>query len=104
MFVAEVIMQEYGQEADEWSVGVLMYQLLTGSLPFWDSVQKLTLQQASCVGNTWVLLMAVAEACTRGSVKFALDRPYGARAIEAHEERCLLLAGMASHPGEACGP
>ncbi|KAK9813845.1 hypothetical protein WJX73_001529 [Symbiochloris irregularis] len=41
----EVIMQEYGQEADEWSVGVLMYQLLTGSLPFWDSVQKLTLQQ-----------------------------------------------------------
>lgn len=42
---AEVIMQEYGPEADEWSVGMLMYQLLTGKLPFWDSVQNLSLQQ-----------------------------------------------------------
>lgn len=38
-------MQEYGPEADEWSVGMLMYQLLTGKLPFWDSVQNLSLQQ-----------------------------------------------------------
>jgi len=25
--------------------GMLMYQLLTGSFPFWDSVQNITLQQ-----------------------------------------------------------
>ena len=42
---AEVIMQEYGPVADEWSVGMLMYQLLTGVFPFWDSVQNVSLQQ-----------------------------------------------------------
>ena len=38
-------MQEYGPVADEWSVGMLMYQLLTGVFPFWDSVQNVSLQQ-----------------------------------------------------------
>ena len=42
---AEVIMQEYGPVADEWSVGMLMYQLLTGVFPFWESVQNVSLQQ-----------------------------------------------------------
>lgn len=41
----EIIMQEYGALCDEWSVGMLMYQLLTGSFPFWDSVQNISLQQ-----------------------------------------------------------
>mmetsp|Transcript_17736 Transcript_17736/g.29812 ORF Transcript_17736/g.29812 Transcript_17736/m.29812 type:complete len:644 (-) Transcript_17736:30-1961(-) len=37
----EVILREYGKEADLWSVGVLTYQLLTGgSLPFSDMADR----------------------------------------------------------------
>ncbi|KAK9836887.1 hypothetical protein WJX74_010460 [Apatococcus lobatus] len=41
----EVIMQDYSHEADVWSVGILMYHMLTGRFPFWDSVSNLSLQQ-----------------------------------------------------------
>ena len=43
----EVIMQEYGALCDEWSVGMLCYQLLTGGFPFWDSVHNISLQQVA---------------------------------------------------------
>ena len=50
MYMApEVILQEYDAQADMWSVGMLMYQLLTGTFPFWDSVANVSLQQ---VGST----------------------------------------------------
>lgn len=31
----EVFKREYGQESDMWSLGMMMYQLLTGRFPFW---------------------------------------------------------------------
>ncbi len=41
----EVITQAYDSRADEWSVGMLMYQLLTGRFPFWSSIQHISLQE-----------------------------------------------------------
>jgi len=40
----EVIRQSYTAKADVWSAGVLVYQLLTGRLPFWESVAGASLQ------------------------------------------------------------
>lgn len=41
----EVIQQSYAEEADIWSAGIMMYQLLTGKFPFWDNVRDCTLTQ-----------------------------------------------------------
>ena len=52
----EVVLQDYDEQADVWSVGILMWQLLTGRFPFWDDIKSLSLQQvlsASSQSNTW---------------------------------------------------
>ena len=41
----EVVLQDYDEQADVWSVGILMWQLLTGRFPFWDDIKSLSLQQ-----------------------------------------------------------
>jgi serine/threonine protein kinase len=41
----EVINQRYDCQADVWSAGVMMWQLLTGRFPFWENVRDCTLQQ-----------------------------------------------------------
>lgn len=36
----ELVMQQYDEKCDIWSVGMVAYQLLTGRLPFWEDVRK----------------------------------------------------------------
>jgi serine/threonine protein kinase len=48
-------MQDYAHSADVWSVGMLMYQLLTGTFPFWDNVQNISLQQVHFLPAMWTL-------------------------------------------------
>ena len=55
----EVVLQDYDEQADVWSVGILMWQLLTGRFPFWDDIKSLSLQQvcpSSGQGYSWVEL------------------------------------------------
>lgn len=54
----EVILQGYDAQADMWSVGMLMYQLLTGTFPFWDSVANVSLQQVGAASS------AASSACS----------------------------------------
>ena len=43
----EVVLQNYGPPCDAWSAGIMIFQLLTGDLPFWKGAElsKLTLQE-----------------------------------------------------------
>ena len=41
----ELILQNYNEKADVWSVGMLTYQLLTGHFPYWNDITKCSLRQ-----------------------------------------------------------
>ena len=73
-------MQGYGREADLWSVGVIMFLLLCGKLPFdgedHNEIIRSTIQVMNCFVFIffWLLLVAGAGCCRCQASYFFLTR------------------------------
>jgi len=48
----EVFDRDYSYESDLWSLGIVLYQLLSGRFPFWDSTQSALLSSVQDVMET----------------------------------------------------
>ncbi|KAG0471482.1 hypothetical protein HPP92_016028 [Vanilla planifolia] len=69
----EVLRKQYGQEADVWSAGVMIYILLSGVPPFWDDFSS----------EPWP---GISE-CAKDLIRGMLDRDVEKR-LSAHEVLC----------------
>ena len=76
----EVILQGYDAQADMWSVGMLMYQLLTGTFPFWDSVANVSLQQVGAA--SFAASFAASSACSASTPPLPLPLCLGMGCID----------------------
>ncbi|BDA46230.1 Calcium-dependent protein kinase [Coccomyxa sp. Obi] len=84
----ELFMRYYGVESDQWALGIMMYQLLSGHLPFWDeqsdrspfAVMSAILSKEVCyTGPEWEGISDSAK----NFVASLLDRDYNSRMTAA---------------------
>jgi len=76
----EIYQRDYHEEADMWSIGVMLYQLFTRRFPFWDSVE-------TCKASK---LEEVAQAVSEADITFNYG-PWLSMSTEGREfiEGCL---------------
>ncbi len=69
------VLQDYDEQADVWSVGILMWQLLTGRFPFWDDIKSLSLQQVLCWRSIQQTLscMVISNEATQDEMQHCID-------------------------------
>lgn len=80
----EVILQGYDAQADMWSVGMLMYQLLTGTFPFWDSVANVSLQQVGAASFAASFTASSAHSASTLPLHLPLCRAIGLHRFGLH--------------------
>ncbi|KAG0471485.1 hypothetical protein HPP92_016031 [Vanilla planifolia] len=84
----EVLRKQYGQEADVWSAGVMIYILLSGVPPFWDETEQGIFDQVlngelDFSSEPWP---GISE-CAKDLIRGMLDRDVEKR-LSAHEVLC----------------
>lgn len=89
MYVApEVIRKSYTNKCDLWSMGVIVYVLITGTPPFWGHTHKGTLRhicegQVSTRGGNWDLVSSNARKFVRALLtRNPANRPNAEQALE----------------------